>query len=133
MILNFELENINYLKIEYTINNTAITKKLALKNKEENYFIAVMPIEENFTIQTPIEASLSIVSPDGLYKTNTIIDEILKDNKNIIFKIKNPKTLDYVQNRKHYRVLAEYDCIYTIETEYGIESFNATTYDISLS
>ena len=45
--------------------------------------------------------------------------------------IQNPETLDFQHNREFYRVPAQFDCIYTIDTDEGVESFNAETYDIS--
>lgn len=131
MILNFDLESIKHLKIEIRTSEVVATYKLALKEKKENSFIAVMPKEENLEISTPATVSVSFVCYDGLYTTDAVIDSISHDHEYTILEIENPKTLDYQQNRSYYRVLAEYECVYTIETENGMESFNAISYDIS--
>lgn len=131
MILNFDLESIKYLKIEFSINDIEYTYKMALKEKKENSFIAIMPKEENFELSTPTKIALSFICNDGLYKTDALVENVNSDNEYTIIEIQNPKTLDYQQNRAYYRILAEFDCVYTIETENGMESFNATTYDIS--
>jgi c-di-GMP-binding flagellar brake protein YcgR len=131
MLLNFNLENIKYMKIEYSINNNSYVHKLALKEKKENIIIAVMPKAETSELVAPYTVEISFICNDGLYKTNTTVESIYTDDEYTFFEIQNPKTLDYQQNRAYYRVLADFDCIYTIETDDGQESFNATTYDIS--
>jgi c-di-GMP-binding flagellar brake protein YcgR len=132
MILNFDLENIKYLKIEYKKDNLDVSQKLALKEKKENSFIAVMPIAEDvINEEIPKEVDLSFVCTDGLYKTTTYVESVSRDEEYIIVEFQNPKTLDYQQNRAFYRVMVEFDCVYTMETDDGMESFNAVTYDIS--
>ncbi|MBR2430104.1 PilZ domain-containing protein [bacterium] len=130
MLLNFNLENIEYLKMELDEQGVKNTYKLALKQKNENNFIAVMPIDKELSIEAPCSITLSFVCADGLYKTNTILEKFYKDDFYCL-EIKNPDSLDYQQNRNYYRVLANFDCIYTVETDDGVESFNANTYDIS--
>lgn len=130
MKFNFDLESIKYLEIEYYSNNRKKNFKLALSEKKENEFIAVT---ENVIddIDEQQEVEISFIDISGLYKTTTRIKEIYTENDRTYFIIENPKSLDYTQNRNDFRILAEYDCIYTIDTEYGIQSYNATTYDIS--
>ena len=130
MKLNFNLEDISYLKLDFENSNWG-TLKLALKEKRENEFVAVSPKQEGLVIETPQKISLSFVCSDGLYKTSSILNEVYEKDDFIYFIIKNPETLDYQQNREYYRILLDYDCIYTMETDDGIESFNAVTYDIS--
>ncbi len=131
MKLNFNLDDIKYLKLEYSQDETNLSAKLALKEKRENDFIAILPITTPFVLHTPQKISLTFVCNDGLYKTLATISEIYRDDEYYNVVIENPETLDYQQNREFYRILAEYDCIYTVETNDGIESFNAVTYDIS--
>ena len=131
MKLNFNLEDINYLKLDYANNEMTETIKLALKEKRENEFVATFPIIDIDNIKTPQTVSLSFICHDGLYKTTTTLNKVYNEDGFTYFEIKNPETLDYQQNREYYRILAEYDCIYTIDTDNGIESYNAVTYDIS--
>ena len=131
MKLNFNIDDIKYLRLEYNQNEKNISVKLALKEKRENDFVAVLPNDTEFTPHTPQKMALTFVCDDGLYKTFATVKEIFKDETYYNVIIDNPKTLDYQQNREYYRILAEYDCIYTVETADGIESFNAVTYDIS--
>ena len=131
MKLNFNLDDIKYLKLEYNQEGKDVSSKLALKEKRENDFIAVMPAENGFNTHIPQQMSLTFVCNEGLYKTQAVVKEVVKDEDLIYVIIDNPDTLDYQQNREYYRILAEYDCIYTVETSDGIESFNAVTYDIS--
>lgn len=132
MEINFNLETIEFIQIEYKDNNENDVKiRLALKEKRENDFIAIAETEDNFYISTPCEITLSLVSNNNLYKTTTILNEVFRSNEYLNFVIQNPETLDFQHNREYYRVPANFDCIYTIDTEDGIESFNAETYDIS--
>lgn len=132
MKLNFNLEDINYLKLDLINDRQAEVIKLALKEKRENEFIAMAPIMNIENIETPQKVSLSFICIDGLYKTTTELKSIRNDNEFTYFEIANPTTLDYQQNREYYRILAEHDCIYTVENSNGdIESYNAVTYDIS--
>lgn len=131
MILNFNIENIKYLKVEYKNNEEMVTTKLALKEKLENEFVGITHTDENFRIATPVEVNLTFVCDEGLYKTKTTLKDLKEDSEFTYFIIENPSTLDFQNNRQYYRTLVEYDCIYTIETNNGIESFNAVTYDIS--
>ena len=131
MKLSFNIDDIKYLELTYTIEGKEVTSRLALKEKRENDFIAIINESDEKLISTPQKAYLNFVTNDGLYKTNATLKEVIFDNNETTFIIENPLTLDYQQNREYFRILAEYDCIYTIETNDGIESFNATTYDIS--
>lgn len=131
MKLNFNLEDIKYLKLELFNDEKAYALKLALKEKRENDFIAIMPKESACSINIHHEYSLTFVTSDGLYKTRVEIKDVYEDDEYFYVTINNPATLDYQQNREYYRILAEYDCVYNVETDDGIESFNAQTYDIS--
>ena len=58
MLLNFNLENIEYLKMELDEQGVKNTYKLALKQKNENNFIAVMPIDKELSIEAPCSITL---------------------------------------------------------------------------
>ena len=132
MKINFNLETIEFIQIE-CLNDKGEEHKirLALKEKRENDFVAITETEEIFCIDTPKEVTLSLVSNNNLYKTTTTLKEFYRCNEYLNFVIQNPETLDFQHNREFYRVPAQFDCIYTIDTDEGIESFNAETYDIS--
>lgn len=131
MKLNFNLEDINYLKITYQKNGTSETIKMGLKEKTENKIIAAAKIFDITGIETPQTVSIGFVCNDGLYTTTTELSTIYQDESFTYIEMLNPKTLDYQQNREYYRVLAEYDCIYTVYGDYENESYSAVTYDIS--
>ena len=131
MQLSFNLEDISYLKMEYNNGNETKSINLALKEKKENEFIAVADSANVPYIDTPQKVSLNFIAHDGLYKTNTMLKDVKKEGEYIYFSLENPASLDYQQNREYYRIVAEYDAIYTADTDDGIESFNAVTYDIS--
>lgn len=131
MKLNFNLEDINYLKVSYKKDNTVETVKMGLKEKTENKIIAIARNFDITGIYTPQSVSIGFVCNDGLYTTTTELSEIYHDKEFTYIEMLNPKTLDYQQNREYYRVLAEYDCIYTVCGDYENESYSAVTYDIS--
>ena len=131
MKLNFNLEDINYLKIGFDNSGSFETVKMGLKEKTENKFIAVIKDAKYAKITTPQNVSIGFVCNDGLYTTKADLIDVYTENEYTCFEILNPKSLDYQQNREYYRVLAEYDCIYTVYGDYENESYSAVTYDIS--
>lgn len=131
MQLSFNLEDISYLRMEYYEGDVEKTMKLAIKEKKENEFVAIAEMNDNAYIETPQKVAIDFIAHDGLYKTHTMLKEIKHEGEYTYFYIDNPASLDYQQNREYYRVIVEYDCIYTVDTENGTESFNAVTYDLS--
>lgn len=131
MKLNFNLEDIECLKLDFDNEEYHSSIKLALKEKRENDFLAIAPTHQKVAFDTPQKITLTFICHDGLYKTTTIVNDIYEEDGYKYFVINNPESLDYQQNREYYRILSKYDCIYTIDTGSGIESFNAVTYDIS--
>lgn len=131
MKLNFNLEDITYLKIELKIGESTQVIKLALKEKLENEFVAIAKKMDITGIHTPQKITIGFVSTEGLYTTTTELRNVVEKDDYTYFYIQNPATLDYQQNREYYRVLAEYDCVYTVYSEDGTESYSAVTHDIS--
>lgn len=131
MKLSFNLEDISYLKISYIKKDRTETVKLGLKEKRENDFIAATEAQEIEGINPEQKISVSFITRDGLYKTETELREVYNDEDYTYFVIANPDTLDYYQNREYFRVLVEQDCIYSIDEEDEVKSYNAKTYDVS--
>lgn len=131
MQLNFNLEDINYLKMELKIGDKEESLRLALKEKRENEFIAIATSVDSTNIRIPQKVTLGFVCNDGLYTTNADLKDVITEDDYTYFIIQNPATLDYQQNREYYRVLTEHDCIYTVHSEYDTESYSAVTYDLS--
>lgn len=131
MKLSFSLDAIKYLKIYLGENDENEPLKLALVEKQETEFVAMMRATEYKDVEFPQKVSLSVVCHDGLYKTSTVLKNIEKKGDSVYFYLQNPETLDYLQNRQYFRILEEFDCVYSVETDEGQESYNATTYDIS--
>lgn len=131
MKLSFNLENINYLELTCVVNGKVQVLKLAVREKREFDFHAVVPNLGSIHVETPQEVMLKFVCRDGVYKTNTVLKDVYEEGDNTSFIIENPKTLDYQQNREYFRILAEYECVYTVDTDNGVESLEAVTYDIS--
>ena len=132
MRLNFNLENIKYLKLEYqTSEKKSAVLKLALREKLENEFIAITKGKNIPNMSLPAPVKIGFVCHDGLYITESRVDKIETIDGSTLFYILNPRTLDYQQNRYYYRIIKEMDCIYTVVDENGTNSYSAVTYDIS--
>ena len=131
MKLNFNLEDISYMKTEIRNGDEQETIKLAIREKKENEFIAIAKRMDISKIKIPQRVPLGFICQDGLYSTIAEISAVDVKEDYTYFSIQNPSTLDFQQNREYYRILAEYDCIYTIDSKDGTESYSAVTYDIS--
>ena len=131
MQLTFNLEDIDYLKFEYKNGDNTVISVCAMKEKKENEIIAVTPKIDITKLDVPQMVAMHIICPDGLYKTEAELVKVENVDEQTFFVVKNPESLDYQQNRRYYRVLADYDSIYTVQTSEGVESFNAEVYDIS--
>lgn len=131
MKLSFNLEDIIYLKLEYNNDGRDEIIKLALKDKVENEFIAVAPKAMVAGVKTPQKVNFDFICHNGIYKTQTMLNSITIEGDYAYLALENPDTLDYQQNREYYRILAEYDCIYTVDDGYETKTYTATTYDIS--
>ena len=131
MQLSFNLEDISYLRMEFTDGNIENSVKLALKEKKENVFVAMAKASDVPHIEVNQKVYIDFIAHDGLYKTQAVLRDVVEEDGYKYFSIENPASLDYQQNREYYRIIAEYDCIYTVDTDYGPESYNAVTYDLS--
>lgn len=132
MYLKLNLLDIQYLEIEFDNSESTKSYKLELQEKNETNFIATMPDDKDFFIHTPHSILLTLVCAESLFQTKAVIENFYKENGQIVLIIKNPEAMDFEHNREYYRAFKEFDCIYTVETENGIEAFNAVTYDISI-
>lgn len=132
MFLKFKLFDIQHIEIQIGEENNKKSYELILEQKTENNFLFSMPDNENLFVHTPYTTLVTFICSKCLCQTEATIDDFYKKNGRIYVSIKNPETLEASHNREYYRVLAEYDCIYTVETENGVLSFNAVTYDLSL-
>ncbi len=131
MQLSFNLENIKYLKLKYKEGGRVKNIQLALKEKQENNFIAVIDADKVSYTETPQQIAIDFITTDGLYSTETTLKEVKKDDEYAYFVIGNPTSLDYQQNREYYRVISKNDCIYTVDKGGSVESYDTVTYDIS--
>lgn len=132
MKFNIKLEEIKYAKLFYKDGlGNSCTKRIAVKAINEREVIACTKFEENLSIDTPQEVSLSIVCNEGLYKTKTILKALDKDEPYLFFVLETPKGIEFEQNREYFRVLAEFNCIYKIILDNEIKDLEAKTIDIS--
>ena len=132
MKFNLNLDDIKYIKILYKdINANPCTTKAAIKSVNQREIIACARFEDGLELETPQEIILSIVCKDGLYRTKTKLKSIDNAEPYIFFALETPQNVEYQQNREYFRVLAEYNCIYTITSENQIKKFTTHTYDIS--
>lgn len=132
MKFNFELEDIKYIKISYkdSFGNTN-SIKAAIKNVNNREITACSKFENNLKINTPQEITLSIVSKDGIYKTNTILKSAEEDEPYIFFFLDTPQGFEYEQNREFFRVQININCDYIVKQNDDIIKINSETVNIS--
>ena len=117
MKFNLNLEDIKYIKILYKDNNgSPCTHKAAIKSVTEKEFLICGKFEDDLRIAAPQEVTLSIVCNDGLYRTKTKLKYTYNEEPYVFFALEVPQGLEYQQNREYFRVAADYECVYTVET-----------------
>ena len=133
MQLNFNIDNIRYVELEYIKGGLEVKQQLTFKEENDTNLIIVGSEIDTTNIITPQVVKVSFICNNGLFKTTTTLKNIETIGNNSIFVLDNPKTIDYHQNRENTRVFVAFDCIYTVDTPNGSEAYNATTYDLSAS
>lgn len=132
MKFNLNLEEIKYAKILCKdISETPFIIKGAIKNINDREIILCAKFEDIPIIQTPQEISLSIVYPDGLYRTKTNLKSISKDEPYIFAALEIPHELEYQQNREYFRIPCRCKAQYYVKSADKFVDFETQTYDIS--
>jgi len=132
MRFNIDLEDIRYIKILYKdTDGHPCTVKAAIKKFDDKEILACSRVEDKISIKTPQDVTLSIICPDGLYRTKTRLKSIITEDLYIFYVLEPPMGLEYQQNREYFRVQVEYDCVYSLKIDGKIEHYKAKTYDIS--
>ena len=134
MQFNLNIDSINYIKFVYKDAEGA-TKctKAAIKRMGEREIFACAKFEKEPKIKTPQNISLSFVCENGLYRTNTILKYIEKDEPYMFFGITTPKGIEYQQNREYFRVKMAEDAVLSFEKDNNMTVLRCKTYDISAS
>ena len=132
MKFNLNLENIKYVKILYQDSaGKPCSVKAAIKTFTATEILCCSKFEDGLYIKTPQEITLSIVCPDGLYRTKTNLKYVSNDEPYTFFSVVPPQNLEYQQNREFFRVEIALDCIYSYETNGEFINLNTQTSDIS--
>lgn len=132
MGFNLNLENILYMKIMYKdIYGDFCPVKSAIKSINEKEMLICSKYIENLQIEFPQEIMLSIICNDGLYKTKAKVRRMEKEEPYIFWFVETPQGLEYQQNREYFRIVAEYDCIYSLKTGENVEEIFSKTVNIS--
>lgn len=132
MSFNLNLENILYMKIMYKdIYGDFCPVKSAIKSINEKEMLICSKYIENLQIEFPQEIMLSIICNDGLYKTKATVRRMEKEEPYIFWFVETPQGLEYQQNREYFRIVAEYDCIYSLKTGENVEEIFSKTVNIS--
>ena len=105
MKFDINIENVNYLKINYRDKNDfAHCIKSAIRLISESEILASAKFEDNINITAPQEIELSIACDNGLYKTKAKLKRIEFEDPYILFSIKKPEEMEFLQNREYFRV-----------------------------
>ena len=132
MSFNLNLENILYMKIMYKdIYGDFCPVKSAIKSINEKEMLICSKYIENLQIEFPQEIMLSIICNDGPYKTKATVRRMEKEEPYIFWFVETPQGLEYQQNREYFRIVAEYDCIYSLKTGENVEEIFSKTVNIS--
>jgi len=133
MKFNQKTENINYIKISYK-DNDGFTHyiKAAVRFMSEYELVASAKLEENdISIDAPKEIELGIACDNGLYKANTILKKIEKENPYILFSIRTPDDMEFQQKREFFRVKLTENANIVYQIGEDEHRLSAMTYDIS--
>ena len=132
MKFNFDISNVNYIKIIYKDENAfPHCIKAALKDINEHSIYASAKFDENLFIKTPQYVELGIITDTGLYKAFSDLKYITKEPPYVFFTIKTPDDMEYHQNREFFRVkMDENATISYLEGEQE-KQISCETYDIS--
>lgn len=134
MKYDFNIKDIKYLKILYTNeNNNPVYVKASVKRMDNREITACIKYEENFSIQTPQDITLSIVREEGLYRAQTKLKSYAFNEPYINFYLETPEDFEYRQNREYFRVTADYDCLYHVKNNDQPATFDTKIFDISAS
>ena len=132
MNVTFKLEDIKYLKVLYhNKENSACVIKGAVKRINEREIVSCMKYEEGFEIDTPQNITLSVVCNDGLYRTETRLKSVDMEDPYMFFILETPEGVEYQQNREYFRLPAESNCAYYVNTGEESVCLTGKTYDIS--
>ncbi len=128
MKLNLDLDNINYIKLLYkNTDNLPCCTKAAIRYMNEREITACAKFEEAQRISTPQDVTLSFISDNGLYRTNTILKYINNEEPYTFFVLKTPEGFEYQQNREYFRVRFQEDALLS----FNGQVIPCKTYDIS--
>lgn len=132
MHFNFNLEDIKYIKILYrNKDGNPSTVKAAVKTMNEREIVSCIKYEENLTVPTPQDITLSIICGDGLYRTRTKLKSVDEDDPYIFFILETPQGMEYQQNREYFRINGSYDCVYYVTKDEETKCYTTKTVDIS--
>ena len=128
--MSLNSEDIKYIKFNYvdTENNKKEIKASVKTYNEKNIF-ACAKFDNNLTLKTPQDISLKFVCKGGIYKSNSILNSIEKDEPYIFFNIRTPQALTFSQEREYFRVKMENKVILNFDDK----SYECDIYDISAS
>ena len=135
MEFNLISDNINYLKINYKDkNNFAHYIKAAIRLINDFEIVASAKLEGEINIETPQIAEISFVCENGLYRAQTELKRIEKEEPYTLFLFKKPQELSYHQKREFFRVKIKESASVIFENESEeIINLPVLTYDISAS
>ena len=131
MKFNLKIEDIKYIKITYKdSSDNLLSLKAGVKKIDFNKIISTAKYEEDLYVKTPQKITIDFVCKDGLYKGESDLLLISKEEPYIFVSTTIPDEIEYFQNREYFRVPAIYDCIYSVNND-EIQTFRAKTVDIS--
>ena len=84
----------------------------------------------NLEIEVPQEIMLSIICNDGLYKTKAQLRRLENEEPYAFWFVQTPQGLEYQQNREYFRIIADYECIYSLKNGDNLKEIFTKTINI---
>jgi c-di-GMP-binding flagellar brake protein YcgR len=132
MGFNLNLENILYMKIMYKdASGNFCPIKSAIKSINEKEMLICSKYIANLEIEVPQEIMLSIICNDGLYKTKAQLRRLENEEPYAFWFVQTPQGLEYQQNREYFRIIADYECIYSLKNGDNLKEIFTKTINIS--
>lgn len=105
MKFNLDLNNVNYVKFNYTDRfGTMHYVKASIKDINERNVLACAHFEDRIFVVLPQEVDISFISESGIYKTKTTLKAVEQDIPYIFFSFVIPYDINFEQNREFFRI-----------------------------
>ena len=131
-VMDFKIEDIKYAKILYEKSAGVFAElKVAISKLEGNQAVASVRFSSDIELHSSQEVVLNIISRDGLYKADAILERASAEGPYLYFVLKIVSDFKHQQNREYFRVEVDYNCSYRYLENGTFRDYNTQIVDIS--